>query len=108
MDFIKVTSKQCPKCGFGVTHFHGHACHHIKPVTGCPNCGHNWCYRCRKPGKSGNHCGCRLFCQNDGLDRNAVWLPFPWEAAWDERFVVALSTIPLEFTIHSSTPAEEA
>ena len=73
VQFVRATSKGCPRCGFRITHAHGHACHHIKPGTGCPNCGHHFCFACLKPGTSGSVCGCRLFCSNDGLlDRIAL------------------------------------
>lgn len=26
---IKQTSRQCPNCSYAITHFHGHACHHM-------------------------------------------------------------------------------
>ncbi|EGB01950.1 hypothetical protein AURANDRAFT_69336, partial [Aureococcus anophagefferens] len=48
--FVSATSKACPRCGFRITHSHGHACHHIKPGSGCPNCGHHFCYACLAPG----------------------------------------------------------
>ena len=83
---IAATCKNCPKCGFGVTHFHGHACHHIMPVTGCPNCGHHFCYRCLRPGHSGSACGCRLFCQNDGVAGFVAWEPYPHDTRCGCRF----------------------
>ena len=85
-DLIAATCKNCPKCGFGVTHFHGHACHHIMPVTGCPNCGHHFCYRCLRPGHSGSACGCRLFCQNDGVAGFVAWEPYPHDTRCGCRF----------------------
>jgi len=33
MAFIKATSKPCPTCGYAISHFHGHSCHHISPDT---------------------------------------------------------------------------
>lgn len=39
--YIQHTSKLCPNvgCGNRISHFHGHACHHISPQTdGCPAC----------------------------------------------------------------------
>ena len=38
--YVAATSKGCPNpaCGQRVTHYHGHACHHISPSTnGCPS-----------------------------------------------------------------------
>ena len=42
-DFIEATSKPCPECRFRVTHWHGHACHHIAPSGGCPRCKIGFC-----------------------------------------------------------------
>lgn len=41
--YVEATTKPCPKCNFRVSHFVGHACHHIQ---GCPSCQMHWCYRC--------------------------------------------------------------
>ena len=60
-DLIKKTTKSCPTCGFGITHFRGHGCHHIR---GCPQCGTHFCYvctgayrRCGCPFQGGTSCG---------------------------------------------------
>ena len=45
--FIQATTKTCPGCNAPISHSHGHACHHIMPGTGCPNCGLHWCYSCK-------------------------------------------------------------
>ncbi|KAH8051224.1 hypothetical protein JL722_10923 [Aureococcus anophagefferens] len=78
--FVSATSKACPRCGFRITHSHGHACHHIKPGSGCPNCGHHFCYACLAPGTSGSVCGCRLFCSNDGILDHVALAPYPRDA----------------------------
>ena len=75
--FVEATSKPCPQCSFRITHYHGHACHHIKPGTGCPNCGTHFCYRCLQRGTSGSVCGCRLFCVNEDIERHVALVPFP-------------------------------
>jgi hypothetical protein len=41
-----LTTKECPHCGAGVSHYHGHACHHISDQGGCPHCREHWCYVC--------------------------------------------------------------
>ena len=50
------TFKQCPQCGEGITHYRGHACHHIAPGSGCPSCRRlklphpaHFCYVCLGP-----------------------------------------------------------
>ena len=75
--FINITSKGCPHCGYRITHYHGHACHHIRPGTGCPNCGHHFCFSCLRRGTSGSTCGCRLFCDNDNVLENIATTPYP-------------------------------
>lgn len=59
--------KNCPTCGMMISRPRGHACHHIRPGTGCPGCGKHFCYNCLyifKEGDNKNRCpsGCRLFC----------------------------------------------
>eukprot|EP01038_Epipyxis_sp_PR26KG_P004472 gene4472-6323_t len=44
--YIEATTKPCPKCKVRGTHFHGHACHHISPSGGCPNCKTHYCFKC--------------------------------------------------------------
>jgi hypothetical protein len=73
-------SQACPNCGFRISHFHGHACHHIKPGSGCPNCGTHFCYNCLRRGTSGAACGCRLYCQNDGILAHLAAAPYPRDA----------------------------
>ena len=77
MAFVEATSKPCPQCAFRITHCHGHACHHIKPGTGCLNCGTHFCYACLSRGTSGSVCGCRLFCSNDGVEDHVALRPYP-------------------------------
>ena len=57
--------KACPFCGTLASHFRGHACHHIAPITGCPGCKAEYCFasllpyaECRAQG----HMGHALFC----------------------------------------------
>jgi len=78
--FVKATSKPCPRCSFRITHSHGHACHHIQPGTGCPNCGNHFCYRCLRKGTSGSVCGCRLFCDNDDVLAHIQLEPYPCDS----------------------------
>lgn len=42
--YTEATTKGCPQCGYRQTHYHGHACHHVK--EGCFNCKVHFCYRC--------------------------------------------------------------
>ena len=72
---IAATTKPCPKCGAGVSHYHGHSCHHISPSGGCPSCGQHFCYSCLGLGK---HCrSCRIYCSSNDIVANlktgAVW-----------------------------------
>ena len=46
MALINATTKPCPHCQFRVSHYHGHACHHIQPGGGCPSCHKHFCYVC--------------------------------------------------------------
>ena len=78
--FINITSKGCPHCGYRITHYHGHACHHIRPGSGCPNCGTHFCYSCLQLGHSGTDCGCRLFCSNDAILEHLERDPYPHDA----------------------------
>jgi serine/threonine protein kinase len=43
---IAATTKPCPNCRTGISHWHGHECHHIKPNGGCPACHQHFCYAC--------------------------------------------------------------
>ena len=78
--FINITSKGCPHCGYRITHYHGHACHHIRPGSGCPNCGTHFCYSCLQLGHSGTDCGCRLFCSNDAILEHLERDPYPHDS----------------------------
>lgn len=72
---ITATSKPCPNCGFRISHYHGHACHHIKPGGGCPSCGHHFCYSCLSIGiRCPNNCS--LYCGRD-VQRYLKIRPFP-------------------------------
>ena len=87
---LKATTKPCPNCSMRVSHFHGHACHHIKPEGGCPNCGTNWCFQCRATGaenerERGSRSRCRCergywstFCRvSRDLSSHVDAMPYP-------------------------------
>ena len=38
IEFVMATTKACPSCNMRLSHFHGHACHHISPATKCTRC----------------------------------------------------------------------
>ena len=68
--------KGCLHCGYRITHYHGHACHHIRPGSGCPNCGtHLLLVPPARP--PGTDCGCRLFCLNDAILEHLERDPYP-------------------------------
>lgn len=67
--FANATTKPCPWCGERISHYHGHACHHIRPVTGCPRCGGHFCYCCGSQGKCRR---CSLYCKEDNLEKYLV------------------------------------
>jgi len=65
---IAITSKPCPGCGTGITHWHGHACHHIKPSGGCPNCHQHFCFACERPrDQFASSCSCKFFCSGTDI-----------------------------------------
>lgn len=85
---IRVTSKGCPnpRCEQRISHYHGHACHHISPATnGCPACHQHFCYVCGRPHGTpgGGFVRNRLcthgssFCNNRELLANLVMEPYP-------------------------------
>ncbi len=68
---LMLTFKQCPQCGTGVSHYRGHACHHIGTGMGCPGCLQagfpaplHFCYVCLGPWPCINAAsnGCNTFC----------------------------------------------
>jgi hypothetical protein len=63
---IYSTSDPCPNCNTPITHFRNHGCHHITPGSGCPVCGHHFCYHCLEPwdDHDQNECGAELFCDD--------------------------------------------
>lgn len=74
---VNATTKPCPNCSYRISHYHGHACHHIRPGTGCLNCGQHFCYSCLRPGR---HCSaCTTFCRTNDLLQNIVSEPFPYD-----------------------------
>jgi hypothetical protein len=68
--FIQQTTRPCPGCGLRVTHYRGHACHHISPGRGCPQCATHWCFRCGAAAPTPPHrceapsCVGHLFCDD--------------------------------------------
>jgi hypothetical protein len=85
LQLIRATSKPCPSCRISISHYHGHACHHIAPGTGCVNCGHHFCFSCLQPagpavlaGSPG--CRCPAYCSNDDVLANIKNLPIPHDA----------------------------
>lgn len=58
------TFKRCPnpRCGQAISHYWGHACHHIRPGTGCPSCGTHFCYFCCRPHEGFSHTNCPSSC----------------------------------------------
>ena len=68
---ITATFKQCPVCNEGITHYRGHACHHIVPGRGCPTCASrgattHFCYVCLGPWPCAGEHGWRC-CGQDNL-----------------------------------------
>ena len=45
-ELISKSSKPCPNSQTPISHYRGHACHHIMPGGGCPGCGHHFCFVC--------------------------------------------------------------
>ena len=70
--FILATTKPCPEptCQNRISRYHGHACHHISPLTyGCPNCHTHFCYSCLSSAtRNRNERGYEADC-------NCNWLP---------------------------------
>jgi hypothetical protein len=70
--FLATTTKSCPGCSNLVTHYHGHACHHISPgQCGKKGCRASWCYSCSTV-CAGHSCQntvqrCDLFCKSTGI-----------------------------------------
>ena len=86
--YIQLTTRKCPnpQCGERVSHFHGHGCHHISPMSdGCPSCHTHFCYICgRAHGRPGGgyerHHRCRhgsSYCSNEAIGEHLVMLPVP-------------------------------
>lgn len=83
---VAASAKCCPNCQMPVTHYHGHACHHIR---GCPACGIHFCYRCLcteaeniRLREERSRCVCEegrwgTFCSDEDLLKNIVCSPFP-------------------------------
>lgn len=64
------SSKACPFCSTRISHYKGHACHHIMPGGGCPSCHKHFCYNCLGYKEGGvewqgcpNHCS--TFCNDN-------------------------------------------
>lgn len=90
--YIRATSKECPNpaCRQPISHFHGHACHHISPSSdGCPSCHTHFCFVClRRHTRTGvgayrrNHF-CphgSNFCNNNNIARHIVMRPYPHDS----------------------------
>jgi hypothetical protein len=80
--FVAATSKVCPGCGEAISHYHGHQCHHISPVTdGCSNCRTHFCFQCLHvfPKGSNHRCpnGCSSFCKQENLANFISTTPVP-------------------------------
>lgn len=85
--FILATTKACPGCGCRATHYHGHACHHIK--DGCPDCKVEYCYACGSTSAENERirgeeymCKCEegwssFCCVDDSIVDNIVCAPYP-------------------------------
>lgn len=86
--YILATSHACPnrECGQRISHYHGHACHHISPLTnGCPKCHQHFCYVCgRAHGWPGGgyqkHPLCKhgsSYCKTSGILEHLELEPYP-------------------------------
>jgi hypothetical protein len=69
LEVFFATSKACPFCSIRISHYRGHASHHITPGGGCPSCHNHFCYSClghRGVGAAWKGCpnGCRLLCDD--------------------------------------------
>lgn len=67
LEVLYTTTKQCPFCSIRISHYRGHACHHISPSGGCTSCQNHFCYNClgyRGDGVEWQGCpnGCAPFC----------------------------------------------
>ena len=89
--YILLTTKRCPNpaCSERISHFHGHACHHISPSSdGCPRCHQHFCYVCRRPhGPPGDgyqrHRRCphgSSYCSNANILAHLRRTPYPHDA----------------------------
>ena len=79
-NMIDGTSKPCPKCSILISHYHGHACHHMT----CPNCDEDYCWRCGSTAEENlrdrqNRASCKCpgnfwstFCSNEHILENIV------------------------------------
>lgn len=86
--FIRATSKQCPRCPTLISHFHGHACHHISPGAGCPGCSTHFCFACL--GTDRENAGCTMhwsrFCKASDVPEHTLLLPYPHDSRCGCRF----------------------
>ena len=87
--YTLATTKRCPNpaCGLPQTHYHGHACHHVR--EGCYSCKIRFCYSClataeenrRKRGQE-HLCRCgswSKFCDNGDLLAHIELMPYPYD-----------------------------
>jgi hypothetical protein len=69
LEVLFATSKACPFCSIRISHYRGHASHHVTPGGGCPSCHNHFCYSClghRGVGAAWEGCpnGCKLLCDD--------------------------------------------
>ena len=57
--FIAGSTRPCPQCGFRISRFWGHGCHHIV----CTHCKYHWCYGCGSEWGRGHVGGCNVDCR---------------------------------------------
>ena len=90
---IVATTKLCPRpgCGNRESHFHGHACHHVR--EGCGKCKVEYCYRClctKEENLAERHSESRCMCggwstycvslqTTDDIERNLILKPYPYD-----------------------------
>ena len=85
--YMQATTKKCPNpaCGLPQTHYHGHACHHVR--EGCYSCKTLFCYRCLATAEENRRergqvhlCKCgswSTFCDSGDLLAHLVLHPYP-------------------------------
>ena len=110
---IVATTKLCPRpgCGNRESHFHGHACHHVR--EGCGKCKIEYCYRClstkdenaaERGSDSCCMCGgwstyCLALHTTDDIERNLILKPYPYDRRCGCQ--VGINTPLSTITMHS-------